>query len=476
MVENTPNHGLHKYALGDTDWTHSPDMQTIEERLVIRDVEENLQNYTAHAAATFVSTDTGAVYDGTGSSWESASRGFDTVATNSVETAQVTATESITYPDGSVVTSPPGSSNGHDGIIRGYNGTSGPGADAEVNPNDYADASKAIQDVVDSLESEQSGREQGVVRIPHVDPNGEELTIASTVTFGANGDTYPSFHGSTGRNGPYIQVTIDDGSPAFDVLGQRLNGIHIWGAFANGNGNDCEFIRFYHTNACTYYGGDLRAFCGPAGGSARGTILIDSKCWNGRIQNVNFNGIPQSGSKTDVSGMSCVRFLDSDGGSFSGPGEWLIQGLTTYSAPSYPMNNIIHSEINASNLRINNCRFESAGGKGLIYLTKGGAVITGNQLGRTENSASRIHHTGFDVLIGPNTHSASAENGYYIRAQQGRIMNTTRYSKVSSFAIDVGDPGGSNGKLVVPKPETIIGPVNYPSNASNVYFPDGSQP
>lgn len=474
MVENTPNHGLHKYAKGDQDWTHSPDMQTIEERLVIRDAEGNLQNYTPHAAATFVATDTGAVYDGTGDSWTAASRGFETVATNSVETARVTATESITYPDGSVVTSPPGSSGAHDGIIRGYNGAAGAGADAEANPNDYADASRAIQDVVDELESAQSGDESGVVRIPHTDPKGNELTIPSTVTFGRNGKTYPSFHGSTGRHGPYIQVTIDDGSPAFDVRGQRLNGIHIWGANANGGGNDCEFIRLYNTNSCTYYGGDLRAFCGSSGGSARGAILIDSNSYNGRIQNVNFNGISNDSTKHDVSGMNCVAFLNSKGGgSSTSPGEWLLQGLTTYADPNYPFNHIIHSEVNASNLRINDCRLESAGGKGLVYMTKGGAVISGNQLGRCENSADGIHFSGFDIVIGPNIHSASKDVAYYLRGARGKVMNSTRYSRVNR-AIDVDDSGG--GKLVVPHPNTVEDPVSYPSGADKVYFPDGSQP
>jgi len=474
MVENTPNHGLHKYAQGDQDWTHSLDMQTIEERLVIRDVEGNLENYTPHAAATFVATDTGAAYDGTGSSWEPANRGFETVATDSVEAATVTATESITYPDGSVVTSPPDSSKGHDGIIRGYNGASGSGADAEANPNDYADASRAIQDVVDELESAQSRGTSGAVNIPHTDPKGDELTIPSTVTFGRNGNTYPSFVGSTGRHGPYIQVTIDDGSPAFDVLGQRLNGIHIWGAHANADGNDCEFIRLYNTNACTYYGGDLRSFCGSSGGSARGAILVDSNSYNGRIQNVNFNGISNSGVKRDVSGMNCVTFLNSDGGgSSTSPGEWLIQGLTTYADPSYPMNHVIHSEVNASNLRINDCRLESAGGEGLIYMTKGGAVVSGNQIGRCENSANGIHFTGFDIAIGPNIHSAAKDVAYYLRGARGKVMNSARYSRVNE-AIDVSDPGG--GKLVVPHPDTVEDPVSYPNGADNVYFPDGSQP
>lgn len=81
MVERTPNHELNKYSQGETDWTHSPDMQTIEERLVVRDTDANKSEYTPHDGATFIATDTGAVYDGEGGSWTLATRQFDDVST-----------------------------------------------------------------------------------------------------------------------------------------------------------------------------------------------------------------------------------------------------------------------------------------------------------------------------------------------------------------------------------------------------------
>lgn len=85
MVQETDNHDLNKYEQGDKDWDHSPDMQHIEERLVIRDVEANLSNYTPHAAATFRATDTGAVYDGDGSSWNKARRELESLGVGSVQ-------------------------------------------------------------------------------------------------------------------------------------------------------------------------------------------------------------------------------------------------------------------------------------------------------------------------------------------------------------------------------------------------------
>lgn len=73
-MEETSNHELNKYNTGEASWEHSTDMQHIEERLVIRDTESNMSNYTPHSTATFIATDTGAVYDGDGSSWNLATR------------------------------------------------------------------------------------------------------------------------------------------------------------------------------------------------------------------------------------------------------------------------------------------------------------------------------------------------------------------------------------------------------------------
>lgn len=86
MVERTENHELHVYDRGDTDWTHAPDMRTIERRLVVRDVVDARDSYEPHEGATFVATDTGAVYDGTGEEWQKASREFATVVADDLHT------------------------------------------------------------------------------------------------------------------------------------------------------------------------------------------------------------------------------------------------------------------------------------------------------------------------------------------------------------------------------------------------------
>jgi hypothetical protein len=108
MVEKTPNHELNKYDEGDTNWTHSPDMQTIEERLVIRDEESNLGNYSPHSGATFVAIDTGAVYDGDGSGWQQATR----------EVSSLSVTDSLSVPSDSSAIQARGSyRNGPAGMV-----------------------------------------------------------------------------------------------------------------------------------------------------------------------------------------------------------------------------------------------------------------------------------------------------------------------------------------------------------------------
>lgn len=69
MPDNTPNHDLNLYEQGDEDWTHTPDMETIEERLIVRDLGENRDDYTPYADALFFARDSKTWYVGDGTSW-----------------------------------------------------------------------------------------------------------------------------------------------------------------------------------------------------------------------------------------------------------------------------------------------------------------------------------------------------------------------------------------------------------------------
>lgn len=100
MVEKTSNHGLNKYEQGETNWTHAPDMQAIEERLVVRDVEANLGAYVPHSTATFIATDTGTVFDGDGESWTAATRALEQVGASRIRTDTATFSDVLTVePD-----------------------------------------------------------------------------------------------------------------------------------------------------------------------------------------------------------------------------------------------------------------------------------------------------------------------------------------------------------------------------------------
>lgn len=69
MADKTPNHELNLYAQGDDSWTHTPDMETIEERLVVRDLEENRDEYIPYVDALFFASDNKTWYVGDGTSW-----------------------------------------------------------------------------------------------------------------------------------------------------------------------------------------------------------------------------------------------------------------------------------------------------------------------------------------------------------------------------------------------------------------------
>lgn len=81
----TDNHSLDdNYADGDS-WDYNDEMATIEERLVVRDIESNRSDYTPHEDAIFIATDTGRVYDGTGSQWDPAIRRHNVVDSGTIE-------------------------------------------------------------------------------------------------------------------------------------------------------------------------------------------------------------------------------------------------------------------------------------------------------------------------------------------------------------------------------------------------------
>jgi len=85
MASETPNHSLNKYTDGEYGWEHSTDMDTIEKRLAIADTDTNKSNYTPHAGATYIATDTDVLYQGDGSNWVKATRDVNTLKADAFE-------------------------------------------------------------------------------------------------------------------------------------------------------------------------------------------------------------------------------------------------------------------------------------------------------------------------------------------------------------------------------------------------------
>jgi hypothetical protein len=168
MVEKTPNHELNKYDEGDVNWTHSPDMQTIEERLVIRDQEGDLNNYDPHPGATFVAIDSGAVYDGDGSSWNKAGRQYESTSANKIKI-----NNQITWPDGTTTTTSPGGTGSQGSFGNTFSGvmyvdsTGDYVAKNLLNTTTWTDSNDAgtvLQSLADDLDNIKNDR-VGTIRI-----------------------------------------------------------------------------------------------------------------------------------------------------------------------------------------------------------------------------------------------------------------------------------------------------------------------
>lgn len=96
MVDTTDNHDLNLYEQGDENWSHRDDLETLEKATPVRDAEANRNSYIPYEGATFVATDTGAVYDGNGSRWTKASRNFEGIKADRVNNVTV-------IEDGSII-------------------------------------------------------------------------------------------------------------------------------------------------------------------------------------------------------------------------------------------------------------------------------------------------------------------------------------------------------------------------------------
>lgn len=470
MAKKTPNHGLSKFETGETDWTHSPDMQAIEERLVIRDAESNLADYVPYATTTFVSTDTGATYDGDGNQWQPAARGYGAIRASSVDAGNV-----LTDPSGKEITGEiatidqtVGNSVGallRRGMIVGETGRAVYTAD----PREFSSDDAAMQSVVDDI---QQGEDPGRLRFSPYDPDGKELVIENTVDMnGANGPTVvPRGYGFS-RDSGYLRTTIDDGSPMFLVRNGKAHNL-LSGEFAASGedaAQDAELIRFRRISSLHFDNVEARAL-GGGSPSASGAIVFDSETYNSFITRLRWNGNTDSGRETDVTGSNFIAFENSS--NKVAPGELTFSHISCYNSPSSPANHGFHSTVDADNLMISQIRLEGFGGTGAFYATRGNAQFATCQIARQANGCGGIYHTGTDIQIdASNVVKTGSSGGTAVEVgvgYGGNIRTTKLTGGVPTDGLIVrADP--ANCPLLIPPREAIEGETDVPSGATNIY-------
>lgn len=85
MPDYTDNHGLASYNQGDSDWTHSLDMETLEVAVDLKRARApDTAQETPHNGAVFWDTSTGEIYIGDGTSWGTPEWNLGNIGTGSV--------------------------------------------------------------------------------------------------------------------------------------------------------------------------------------------------------------------------------------------------------------------------------------------------------------------------------------------------------------------------------------------------------
>lgn len=84
----TDNHDFERPPDHEPNWGESlrNNWSDADDRIIIRDVESDVDNYTPKDGATFIATDTGAVYDGNGNQWILADRTVKSIKATSQAT------------------------------------------------------------------------------------------------------------------------------------------------------------------------------------------------------------------------------------------------------------------------------------------------------------------------------------------------------------------------------------------------------
>lgn len=433
----TENHDYEQPTRGTTDW-HVPlnaNFDLLDQDVEIRDVEANRGNYVPKQNAKFLATDTGRVYIGNGTGW-----GF---------------LGEIVPEQGA------GTGGGIESLLQqGLIVGTTPVNTIVEDPRDHGTHDAAIQAAVDAVEA--TGY-QGFVYMPSVPSDDSQLLIENTVFF--SNRCLPRGYGF-GRNNPYIDTTINDGSPMFRVgPGQAQS--QVWGGFnVTGIGQDAEAVRVHDLTAYTMGDMDVRGL-GTSNPSARGAYVFDGGANNSAHYNLRYNQRGPGGQNATVTGMNAWAFEESGG---QDPSEHVFYGLSTYADPGAPFNDTISiGTSGASNLKFVGCRFEGAGGTGHLSGSTGSAFFFGTEFGRTETGASGIDFTGFKLQVQACTF-AGTQDGHGIRFAPGRGVIGPFWCNARGHDLVITNDTVAPNKVTIPDPASLAGTADIPSGTSNIHI------
>lgn len=457
----TEYHDYHTPSKGVKDW-HEPlndNFRRLDQDIEIRDVRDNVDQYTPNDGVKFMATDTGQVYIGDGQQWRNVP----------------VASEQL--------------------LQQGYVvGLGGDNYQTVVDPRDYADAGAAIQAANDDLIANMAGSNSfGVLYIPALDPDTAELSVSTPVQFGDGDGTVviPRGWGFGGRASAEIQCEIDDGSMMFEVCGNKANGStkglqSTWfgGFAANANGNDAGFIE---TNYLTAF--EMRDLVAVDFNTttAPGIYLFNTRVFNSFVDHTVFISARNDCPDTNV-WVFRNEYSGLDGDE---PGEVVFGGgNSTYANTSYDgFNSGLRLETGADTIHWDG-RIEGAGGDGNIYVDHPDAILSiGDraEIDRTEDrdgtGTDKIwFKNGYSLYISPTAWIKSNTNsGSLVRVDdisRGYLMplNNDLGVSNSSLALELNADSSQSNPIVVPRESLLPGKVSYPEPGwAGIRYNDGWQ-
>jgi len=440
----TENHRYNTPEKGTANW-HRPlnsNFETFDTDIEIRDVEGNLSDYIPKTNAKFLAHDTGNIYHGDGSTWNRVPIRGSSVQAHLEVGNIVGATPRDVHP-----------------------------VDPSSEEFDTHDA--AIQDAITRI---QDGSNPGYVYIPAVPAGADHITIENTVTFDGDAGTsvLPMGIGFQTQSAPYIDTTIDDGSPMFHLKNIRSLRTPMGNVKVSAPGQDAEFIRMTKVTEPQLEHCEVRGL-GTKDPSAAGAYVIDSECYNGLVFSCAYNQRGGNSENPSVGGMNAFAARDDLG--TDAPGEMQFIGLNTYADPSNPFRAGYHSEANASNMMFAFGRFEGAQ-EAHFDIDSGGQLAVGApfQMGRTENGGHGIDFDGYKLTVATGVWSGGTIDGHGINFSPGQgVIGFVNLNCNGDDVVVTANPGEGD-KVTVPDPAALQGSANYPSGASDVHVVQTDNP